>query len=239
MKIRSVLVCAVFVIPAVAAAQNADEELGWSGKATLGYLATTGNTENSNLNTGLEIGYDTERWHHLARAAAIQATENDTTNAEAYELGWKSEWDMSEKSFLFGRLVWRKDRFGPYNTQFSQTVGYGRRLIDNERHKLNANIGAGARQSEDQFGIKNDETIVRGGMDYVWQLSETAKFSQDLLAEAGDANTYLESVTALSATLVGQMALVASYTIKHNTDVPPLTEKTDTYTALSLEYTFK
>jgi len=31
---------------------------------------------------------------------------------------------------------------------------------------------------------------------------------------------------------------VASYTVKHNTDVPPLTEETDTYTALSLEYVF-
>ena len=33
-------------------------------------------------------------------------------------------------------------------------------------------------------------------------------------------------------------ALVASYTIKHNSDVPLLTEKTDTYTALALEYSF-
>ena len=75
-------------------------------------------------------------------------------------------------------------------------------------------------------------------MYYKWHLSETSLFSQDLTIEAGDKNTYLESVTALSARLVGNLALVASYTIKNNSDVPPLTEKTDTYTALSLEYTF-
>jgi putative salt-induced outer membrane protein len=45
-------------------------------------------------------------------------------------------------------------------------------------------------------------------------------------------------VTAISAKLLGDLALVASYTIKHNSDVPLLTEKTDTYTALSLEYAF-
>ena len=50
--------------------------------------------------------------------------------------------------------------------------------------------------------------------------------------------TYSESVTALSAKLFGDLALVASYTIKNNSDVPPLTEKTDTYTALALEYIF-
>jgi len=31
---------------------------------------------------------------------------------------------------------------------------------------------------------------------------------------------------------------VAYYTIKNNSEVPALTEKTDTYTALSLEYAF-
>ena len=56
--------------------------------------------------------------------------------------------------------------------------------------------------------------------------------------EAGDTNTYIETVTSLSAKVLGDLALVASYTIKHNTDVLPGTEKTDTYTALTLEYSF-
>jgi putative salt-induced outer membrane protein len=160
------------------------------------------------------------------------------TTSEAYELGWKSEWNWTERSFLFGRLHWRKDRFSGYDTQFSQTIGYGHRLIDNEKHKLNVEAGAGARQSDLADGTTEEETIFRGGLDYKWLLSETAEFRQKFTVEAGGENTYGESVTAISAKLVGDLALVASYTIKHNTDVPPLTEKTDTYTALSLEYGF-
>jgi putative salt-induced outer membrane protein len=87
-------------------------------------------------------------------------------------------------------------------------------------------------------GITESEAIFRGGAHYKWLLSETAEFRQDLTTEAGSDNTYVESVTAISAKLLGDLALVASYTIKHNTDVPALTEKTDTYTALSLEYLF-
>ena len=75
-------------------------------------------------------------------------------------------------------------------------------------------------------------------MYYKWLFSETAEFRQDITAEGGGDNTYLESVTAISAKLIGELSLVASYTVKHNTDVPPLTEETDTYTALSLEYAF-
>ena len=239
MALRVLVAVAALAAPLHLMAQEAAEpESPWSGKATLGYLATSGNTENSTLNTGLEIGFAKDKWAHQFTAAAINASENEVTTAEAYDVGWKTERRMSDKDFLFARLDWRKDAFGGFDTQFSQTVGYGRRLIDSDKHKLNAEIGAGARQSEAQDGTEESETIARGGLYYKWLFSETAEFRQDVTAEGGGENTYVESVTAISAKLLGDLSLVASYTIKHNTDVPPLTEKTDTYTALSLEYTF-
>jgi putative salt-induced outer membrane protein len=239
MILRTLFTIAAVVAPLATQAQNAPQPVSpWSGKATLGYLATSGNTENSTLNTGFEVGYTAEKWTHTFAAAAVNASENEATTAEAYDVGWKSERKITDHDFLFGRLDWRKDRFGGFDTQFSQTVGYGRRLIDTDKHKLNAEIGAGARQSKAQDGTEESETIGTGGLYYKWLFSETAEFRQDLSLEAGAENTYLESVTAVKARLIGDLALVASYTVKHNTDVPPLTEKTDTYTALSLEYAF-
>jgi putative salt-induced outer membrane protein len=237
MNLRGVAIIALLVV----AAQNvaAEEEEGpWAGKAKLGYLATSGNTDNSNLNAGFAISYSTDGWQHSFETVAINSTEDNATTAEAYEVGWKSERSLSENNFLFGQLDWRKDRFSGYQTQFSQTVGYGRRLIDSEIHKLNVEIGVGARQSKLIDGTDVSETIIRTGLDYKWQLSETAAFTQGITIEFGQENTYTESVTALSAQLVGNLALVASYTIKNNSDVLPLIEKTDTYTAISLEYSF-
>jgi putative salt-induced outer membrane protein len=239
MNLRTLAVIAALVLPITALAQDKEEPEGpWSGKASVGYLATSGNTDNSTLNSAFEVGYTVDKWAHLFTASAINATENDVTTAEAYDAGWKSERRITDHDFLFVRLDWRKDRFGGFDTQFSQTVGYGRRLIDMDSHKLNAELGIGARQSEAQDGTSDSETILRGGLDYRWKLSETAEFRQDLIVESGGENTYLESVTALKARLLGELALVASYTIKHNTDVPALIEKTDTYTALALEYAF-
>lgn len=237
MKLRLFTLAAALLAPMSLLAQE-EAEGPWAGKATLGYLATSGNTENSTLNTAVEVGFKTGAWQHFATAAAISASENEFTTAEAYELGWKTERNLTDKDFLFGRLDWRKDNFGPFDTQFSQTVGYGRRLIQTDRHMLNAELGVGARQSETQAGLSENETIFRGGAYYKWLFSETAEFRQDLTAESGSENTYLVSVTAVSAKLLGDLALVASYTIKHNTDVPSSTEKTDRYTALSLEYAF-
>ena len=239
MNLRMLVTVALLVAPLTLMAQAPEKpKKPWEGKVTLGYLATSGNTDNSTLNTGFNVSYTVGKWEHKLHAAAINAVENDVTTAEAYDASWKSELNLSEHNFLFGRLYWRKDRFGGFNSQFSQTVGYGRRLIETEKHKLNAELGVGARQSKDQVGIKDNETVFSGAMDYTWKLNDTAEFSQDLSAESGGDNTYLESVTALSTKLLGGLALVASYTVKHNTDVPPTLDKTDTYTALSLEYKF-
>jgi len=231
------LVCVLFWSPD-AQAEDEKEEGPWSGKAALGYLATTGNTENSSLNTSVEIGYGSGDWQHSFKAFAINASENNVTTAEAYELGWKSERSLTEHDFLFGRINWREDKFSGYRTQLSESIGYGRRIIDVDAHKLNAEIGLGARQSDLSDGTKEDELILRGGLNYKWIISESAEFNQEFVVESGDKNTYLESITALKADLVGSLALVASYTIKNNSDVPIGTQKTDTYSALAIEYTF-
>ena len=237
MNSRIALIAAVLITPFSLMAQE-EPKSPWTGKATLGYLATSGNTETSTLNTGFEVGYTTGQWVHLAKASAIKASENEVSTAEAYNAGWKSEWNITDANFVFGQLDWRKDVFGAFDTQFSQVVGYGRRLINTDRHTLNAEIGAGARQSERQDGTEEDETVFNGGLYYNWAFSETAAFSQDLTTEVGADNTYSESITKVSAQLLGTFALVASYTIKHNSDVPAGTEKKDNYTALSLEYAF-
>jgi len=217
----------------------AEREKGpWSGKAALGFLATSGNTESSSLNSAFTVAYTAGRWAHSLEATAIKASENDQTSAEGYSLGWKTEFNMTESDFLFARVNWRKDRFSGYDQQLSESVGYGRRLIDTGVHFLNAEIGAGARQADLTDDTREEDLIWRGGINYQWKFSETAQFTQDITAESGANNTYTESVSAIKTSLVGALALVASYTIRNNSVVPAGSEKTDTFAAVSLEYAF-
>lgn len=241
MNWRNVFILSLLVLSTPLFAQEeeaAEEESPWSGSIKLGYLATTGNTENSSLNSGFTINYKLEIWEHMATAAAIRSTERKVTTAEAYDFGWKSARNLTEQDFLFGRLDWRKDRFASIEQQFSQSVGYGRRLIDTDKHHLDGELGLGARQSDLADGTDESDTIYTGRLTYNWNISETASFGQAFLVEAGSSNTFTESVTVIEASLIGGLALVASYTIRHNSDVLPGSEKTDTRTALLLEYGF-
>jgi len=216
----------------------AQNQAGFSGRVALGYLATSGNTENETLNSNFELDWNRAPWHHALTGAAVRASTDNVTTAEAYSLDWQSDYDLSERSYVFGLVAWNDDQFSGYDQQIRAVLGYGRRIIATERHALNGEVGAGARQADLRDGTNEDESILRLSGDYRWIISETAEFSQSLSIESGSFNTYTETVTKLTADIRGNLSIVFSYTIKNNSEVPAGIENTDTFTAIALEYAF-
>jgi putative salt-induced outer membrane protein len=237
MRFLCALALLVLAGPALAQAPAPADPL--VGSASLGYLSTSGNTESTNANAAFEATWDLMGpWKHDWTALAINARTNDITTAESYTAGYKAQRDFSETSYLFFSGDWRSDEFAGYEQQVSEAVGYGRRLIDSERHMLALEGGGGAKQTDLITGDSLDEAIVRGALDYLFTISETSEFSQKLLIEQGDENRYTESTSALKTRIVGNIALVFSYVIKSNSDVPIGIEKTDRFTSISLDYAF-
>jgi putative salt-induced outer membrane protein len=234
------LVCAagVGVMLAAPLVLAQDDEEGLSAQVALGYLATSGNSNSENLSLNFGGDYYGEIWHHLLKGRAVRASTSGVTTAEAYGLSWQSERDFGEKSYLFGRMAWDQDKFSGYDQQIREVVGYGRHFIDSDRHQLNGEAGVGFRQSDLRDGTSEDKSISRLSVDYAFQLSDTAEFKQLLGIESGSDNTYVETVTSLSADVMSNLAIVLSYTVKRNSDVPVGTVKKDTFTAVSLEYSF-
>ena len=234
---KGIFLSLVLVAGTVAAQEEAADG-PWSGNASLGFLSTSGNTDTTSYNTKLRVGYSPNDWTHTFTASANGAIESEVTTAEAYQAGWKSEYNFTETDFVFGRINWRKDRFSGVEEQRTESVGYGRRLIDTPSHILNAEIGAGHRAATLADGTKEEGFIGRAGIDYNWIFSETSGFEQTVDVESGADNTYIESVSALRARVLGDFAVVLSYTIKHNTDVPVGSQNTDRLSAVSIEYSF-
>ena len=240
----------------VAGAQNSSP---WSGNVALGYLASSGNTDTTALNFNGEVKYDVNKWHHSLLGNAILKTDSNESTAESYKAAYELKYDLSDRIYLFGLLDFNNNRFSSYDQQTFQFVGIGRRIIMTEKHEFNGELGIGASQSDFRdcnsddvlagacvigppqtapFGTSTNEVNYRVSGDYKWQISEGASFVQKLSFNIGSSNTYTESLSELRARIVGGIALLLSYTIQNNSDVAPGTEKTDTYTAISLEYAF-
>jgi putative salt-induced outer membrane protein len=239
MRRHFVLVLLAFAPPVFAQAPAAPPADPFIANVSLGYLATNGNTDSKNANASMEVTWDLDGpWRHDWTALAINARTDGVTTAESYTASYKAQRDFSATSYLFFSGDWRQDRFSGYDQQISEAIGYGRRVIDNERHMLALEGGGGAKQSDLITGEELDEAIVRGGLDYLWRISESSEFSQKLLLEQGDDNRYTESTSALKADIAGNIALVFSVVIKSNSDVPVTIEKTDRFTSIALEYAF-
>lgn len=239
--VRTISGCALALLLAGAAfaqEEEAADEGPWSGALSLGYLSTAGNTDTTSYNTKVDVGYEKDSWEHRFKGSSTGAEESGSTTAEAYNAGWRSSYNFTENDFVFGTVDWRKDRFAGVVEQLAYAINYGRTVIDTPKHILSLAVGAGYRDSDRADGTSEANAIGRGTLAYNWVFTDTSGFNQDLIVEAGSDNTYIESVSAVRARLIGDFALVLSYTIKHNTDVPPGTEKSDRLTAVSIEYAF-
>lgn len=217
---------------------GAAPEEGWSGTVAGGYVAVRGNTESETENFKAELFYNTGRWHHSALATAVGASQDGETSAEAYKAQAKTKYDLDDPFYAFGLAEYNKDRFSSYDYQIFEAAGLGWRVFRTKTMELNLEAGPGLTQSKLQTGEDRNEAVARVGGDYHWHLSENAVFSETVASSIGSDNTYIESLTELKAGIVGNLSLVLGYLWKHNTEVDPGTDKTDSLTSVSLEYKF-
>lgn len=241
---RSIRLGLLLLAPAFAAVA-ADPPPPWSGEASAGVVVTTGNSESSTANAKGEVVYASKLWRNTSSAAALRSeqtdalTGDDVVTAERYALGNKTDFNFTDRDYAFLALEFEKDLVGPVRERTSETVGYGRKILTGPAHLLEAELGAGARQTEAQgTREKFNDAIGRGRLAYKWNFSETSHFAETIKVESGDSNTTSESVTELRLSLVGKLFALASYTVRTNSDVPPDTKKTDTITAFSLGWSF-
>jgi putative salt-induced outer membrane protein len=101
-------------------------------------------------------------------------------------------------------------------------------------------VGAGASQQkkfiDEGTGDENNGTFTLGA-DFNWNISETATFEQILSSMTTSDNTSWESITRLKVNAVNNIALTVGYTIQGNTDVDAGRDRTDRYTAITLDCT--
>ncbi len=106
------------VLVLVTATGYAQDEEGFAGRVAFGFLSTTGNAENETFNTTFDLDWTNAPWHHALTGAAVRASTNDVTTAEAYSLDWQSDYDLCELYYLFGVVACYVDRFSGYDLQF-------------------------------------------------------------------------------------------------------------------------
>ncbi len=216
---------------------GAQDELGWSGKGSVGFVSQRGNSETETLTISGEVIKNLTRWRHRFGAGILQSSEDGTDTADRFDLALQSDFKVDDRSYWFGSARYETDEFSQFDFQATLTAGYGRQLLAGPTHKLKGEIGVGYRTTELFFsGESRDDPVVRGVLGYRWALSSNATLSNDLLIESGSDNTFAKNVIAVTADIVGNLGLKLAHELRHNSKVDEPANNSDFVTTFSLVY---
>ena len=225
----------------------------WSGKAELGILSATGNTESKAANAKLDLKHEGAKWFHTLGFAALYSESAEFSTAERYEAGYQLDRKLNDRLSWFVGLRGEQDRFSAFAYQVTASTGVSYKFIDNPTTKFAGSVGAGYRRARTQELVKGDagevidriegdietEPVAILGSTYEHSFTESTKLTNKFLAESGSDNTAVQNDIALSVSMTQTFALAVGVGVRYNSDPPPLAETTDTLTTVNLVYTIK
>lgn len=244
MLIRKPLVIACLALAPMVQAQESEN---WKGEAELGVLMTSGNTDETKVNGRLGLINDQESWRNSGEFSTKYTEADDETTAEEYRAALETNYKFDAQQYWFLRGNWEDDRFSGYEFESSVTTGYGNRVWQSgKRSFLDLSAGAGYRYNKrmevdpDTGRDVEEDAIARLAAQFDYGLSETSLFRQKLSTEIGldDNNTISKSETSLQSSIMNNLSMKLAYRVKHVSDAPEGSEKTDTELAVSLLYGF-
>ena len=211
----------------------------WTTTAGLGYVNTTGNTNTDSLTFKFDTAYEIERWKHEAHIETLKASTDDVTTADRKLFTAQTNYKFRPLDYFWGNFSYEDDRFTGFDYQAIISAGYGRKLINAEKHKLDAEVGPGYRK----FKVieppqTDDEALLRLVGKYKWLISSYSEFTQDLIGNFGEDQEEWRSITALRTSINKTLALRLAYNVRYLDKVPLGNERYDRTTTITLDYTF-
>lgn len=210
----------------------------WFGDLAVGLVNASGNTSTRSINLRSALEYRGERWGNRLSALAYSGSRDGISTDERYSVANKTDYQFGRASYVFGNLAYDNDRFAGIAERYAATVGYGWHALRGKRHKLDVEIGGGANRTRDQDEIYETAAIGTLGGKYTWTISPNAEFTQTLRTEGGVTNVYINPISALKLTVIGNLFATFNHEVRYNTEVPADTRHVDQITTVNLGYTF-
>jgi len=238
------MLASLIVTTGNALAEDTPKKSPWKSSVEMGFVNTTGNTETQTTSAKADTVYEVDKWRHTGHAEGYGNKSKDETtgesvvSAERYELSGKSDYKFTEHDYAFGLVKLEKDHFSGFEYEHNVSAGYGRKVIKQSDMELDLEIGPGVRFFKVDNGKSDSENLLRLAGDYWWAITDKSKFTQKLSTEIGENITTSKSVTGIKANINSALALKFTYTVRHKSEVPVGTKKTDTEAAMTLVYNF-
>ncbi len=225
----------------ISAQALSDDAKPWHATAELGGTMTTGNTETSTLKAKLDMKHEIAQWKNAYFADVLYSEDGENKTASRWKVGAKGGYVIDETSNIFILGEHEQDEFSDYDSVSSFAGGYSKRLMKSDNALLDLDVGPGYKYFDLMDGTSEKTGILHLGLAYENSLSATSKFTQLLVSDVAfkdDISTLSRSETAITANIMGELAMKLGLTIRHDNNAGIDKKSIDTETTITLLYTF-
>lgn len=229
-------------ISTVLFAEELPPPASWSGTVKLGFTGTGGNSNDNNINSKFNLLYKNVKWTDSLKLESLFSNSDSNVTAEKYTATVEINHAFKKKIFSFLRSENIFDRFSPYETTSTTSIGYGRNLYSNDNVIWDLQGGPGYRYADVNFSNEKEHDLIGYfSTSVLWHLSKTANIQETLSINEAAINTISKSETVLSTDIIGNLGLQVSFTATHNSMIPagsPNTKNTDYASDVTLLFNF-
>ncbi len=219
------------------AIRNAGIFQNWSGKGEFGAFRSTGNSSNTGVTAGIELGRQELGWQQNFKFLADFQRSNGVTTREQFLAAYQADVDISDRLFAYGLGQWERDRFQGFSARVSASGGLGYRVLT-ENPTLTVQAGPAYRVTRSTTGNVSRDIAGLAALDFDWEIAESLKLTQDTSAFIQSGNSTYTSTTGLQASLSDNLSARISYAVEHDTNPPLGAVQTDTLSRITLIYDF-
>jgi putative salt-induced outer membrane protein YdiY len=178
--IRFLMLFQLFVLcTTLAVAQAPPPEPLWKGSFGAGLAMTGGNSDTANYNLTFDLTRDPKTRNLLkAMGLYLRGDQNNETTVNRLRLGFRDEYTLSDRTFLFGELSYLRDPFKSIDYLVNPVGGVGYKLYATDRLNLAIDGGLGVVWEKNPGVDVNSSGTVNAGENFSYKLSETASINQ-------------------------------------------------------------
>jgi len=228
----------LFLSPVMAADEDSANGT-WSGAGQLGFSMTSGNSDTESLTAGLLLERESEKWVNNFNLDVVRASSDGEDTAERYTLSSRNGYKLDHNDYVYNNTRYDKDNFSGFDYTITTSFGWGHQFADSEDYKFSTEIGAGYKiEALDVDRSETTGAVVVGKLNYMRAITETMKFSEVLLIESGEDNTFMQNDLGLKFKVNGQFSVKLAHQYRYNTDSAPDKASHDSLVSANLVYDF-
>lgn len=211
---------------------------GWSGSGEAGGSISSGNTNVKGVAIGVNLVKESRQWKHALRGFVDYQRQNGVTTRQRFFAGYDGNYNISQNMYALLALSWERDPFSGFDRRFSQSLGLGYKIINNDRMKLSVEAGPALRQTRFTNGFSNSTVAARAAGNFSWKFNDRMEFTQTGLLYHDSFNTSTQAISALTAKLSGALSARASFQFNSESNPPAPLKNTDTVSRVTIVYAF-